>query len=109
MELENSGQALEVFRAELEKTGDHMERVMFPNGYGVSIIRHDYSYGGKAGLFEVGVLGKDGELTYKTPVTGDVLGWQSVDEVLAAMKQVADLSDEQPAIEGETIQGEIVE
>jgi hypothetical protein len=75
----------------LQATGDHMERVMFPNGRGVSIVRHSYSYGGKQGLFEVGVLGLDGELDYSTPVTGDVLGWQTVAEVVLTMKAVADL------------------
>ena len=24
----------------------------FPNGYGASVIKHDYSYGGKSGLWE---------------------------------------------------------
>lgn len=82
---------LELFKGKLEATGDHFERVMFPNGRGVSIIRHDHSYGGNAGLFEVAVLDADGDLDYSTPVTGDVLGWLSVDEVLNTMKAVYDL------------------
>ena len=75
----------------LEATGDHMERVTFPNGRGVSIIRNRGSYGNVQGLFEVAVLDASGELDYSTPVTGDVLGWQTVAEVLDVMKQVADL------------------
>lgn len=82
---------LETIKTELAKTGDHMERVMFPNGRGVSIIRHAFSYGGKAGLFEVAVLDSTGELDYSTPVTDDVLGWQTVEDVLNVMKAVSEL------------------
>lgn len=83
---------LEQIKNKLEATGDHFERVLFPNGYGVSIVRHGYSYGGNSGLFEVAVLGEDGEITYSTPVTGDVLGWLSVQEVLDTMKAVSELA-----------------
>lgn len=70
---------------------DHRETVYFANGYGVSVIRNAGSYGFSEGLFEVAVLGPDGELDYSTPVTNDVLGWQSVDDVLEAMKAVSEL------------------
>lgn len=56
-------------------------KVRFPNGYGASIIRHDGSYGGRQGLFEVAVLGQDGSLCYTTPVTDDVIGWLDTDGV----------------------------
>jgi len=49
-------------------------RMMFENGYGVSVVRHSFSYGGKAGLYELAVLDVDGEITYDTPVTDDVIG-----------------------------------
>jgi len=49
-------------------------RMMFENGYGVSVVRHSFSYGGKAGLYELAVLDVDGEITYDTPVTNDVIG-----------------------------------
>lgn len=85
---------LELFKAKLEASGDHYEKVFFKNGRGVSIIRHRGSYGGNAGLFELAVLKADGELDYSTPVTGDVLGWLTVPEVLDAMKAVSDLPAE---------------
>jgi hypothetical protein len=85
---------LELFKGKLEASGDHMEQVFFKNGRGVSIIRHSGSYGGNAGLFELAVLKADGELDYSTPVTGDVLGWLTVPEVLEAMKAVSDLPAE---------------
>jgi len=66
-------------------------RMMFENGYGVSVVSHTYSYGGKDGLFEVAVLGKDGDLTYDTSVTNDVIGYLSPDDVTDVMKQVQEL------------------
>jgi hypothetical protein len=66
-------------------------RMMFENGFGVSVVSHTYSYGGKDGLFEVAVLGKDGNLTYDTPVTNDVVGYLNPDEVTEIMEQVQSL------------------
>lgn len=51
------------------------------NGYGASIIKTAMSYGGKRGLWEVAVLGLDGEICYNTPITDDVLGYLTEDQV----------------------------
>ena len=66
-------------------------RMMFENGFGVSVVSHTYSYGGKDGLFEVAVLDKDGDLTYNTPVTNDVVGYLNPDEVTEIMEEVQNL------------------
>jgi len=66
-------------------------RMMFENGFGVSVVSHTYSYGGKDGLFEIAVLDKDGDLTYNTPVTNDVIGYLNPDEVTEIMEQVQNL------------------
>jgi hypothetical protein len=66
-------------------------RMSFDNGYGVSVVSHTYSYGGKRGLYEVAVLGSDGDLTYDTPVTNDVIGYLSEKAVSDVMKQVQEL------------------
>jgi hypothetical protein len=66
-------------------------RMMFENGFGVSVVSHTYSYGGKDGLFEVAVLDEDGCLTYNTPVTNDVVGYLNPDEVTEIMEQVQNL------------------
>ena len=66
-------------------------RIMFENGYGVSVVSHSYSYGGKDGLFEIAVLDKDGNLTYDTPVTNDVIGYLNREEVTKIMEQVQSL------------------
>jgi hypothetical protein len=66
-------------------------RMMFENGYGVSVVSHTFSYGGKDGLFEVAVLDKEGNLTYETSVTNDVIGYLTSDEVSEIMEQVQSL------------------
>jgi hypothetical protein len=66
-------------------------RMMFENGYGVSVICHSSSYGGKSGLYELAVLDADGELTYDTPVTGDVIGYLTPEEVTKTMALVQKL------------------
>lgn len=78
---------------------DVSEWVPFPNGWGISIQRHRGTYGASAGLFEVAVLDLDGNLRYDTPVTGDVIGWLSIPEVLDVMKQVSDLPPETREVE----------
>lgn len=66
-------------------------RMDFENGYGVSVVSHTYSYGGKDGLFEIAVLDKDGELTYDTPVTNNVIGYLNPEDVTEIMEQVQEL------------------
>jgi hypothetical protein len=68
-----------------------VSRMIFENGYGVSVVSHTFSYGGKDGLFEVAVLDKEGNLTYETPVTSDVIGYLNPDEVTGVMEQVQSL------------------
>jgi hypothetical protein len=68
-----------------------ISRITFENGYGASVVRHEYSYGGKDGLYEVAVLNSDGELCYDTPVTNDVIGYLrdiDVTDVLAKIQQL---------------------
>jgi len=67
-------------------------RMSFDNGYGVSVVSHTYSYGGKKGLYEVAVLDSEGDLTYETPVTNDVIGHLSEKGVSDVMKQVQGLT-----------------
>lgn len=65
-------------------------RVDFENGYGASVVRHDNSYGGKDGLYELAVL-KDGDLCYDTPITSDVLGFLTEAEVSIYLTQIEQL------------------
>jgi hypothetical protein len=68
--------------------GGGVLHVRFANGYGASIIRHRGSYGGDDGLFEVAVLGQDGELTFTTPITSDVIGYLSPEEVREVLLRI---------------------
>ena len=53
----------------------------FPNGFGASVVRHESSYGGRQGLFELAVLDNTGDITYSTTITSDVLGWLTIEDV----------------------------
>lgn len=63
----------------------------FPNGLGASVVRGPYSYGGPEGLFELGVIGVDGHLTYKTSITDDVVGNLTVEQVNQLLDRIAAL------------------
>ena len=66
-------------------------RMHFDNGYGVSVVSHSYSYGGRDGLYEVAVLDSDDNLTYDTSVTNDVIGYLTEEDVTDVLKQVQEL------------------
>jgi hypothetical protein len=67
----------------------------FPNGYGVSVVRFPGSYGYGQGLYEVAVIkGTDEEdfkLCYDTPITDDVIGYQSMEDIDNLLSQVESL------------------
>jgi len=62
------------------------------NGYGASIVKHSFSYGREDDKWELAVIGKDGHICYDTPITSDVLGWLSDEEVNETLQKIADLS-----------------
>ena len=71
----------------------------FMNGYGASVVRHQYSYGNKDGLWELAVL-KDGSITYDTEISDDVVGylsWEDVEKILSKIKDLPDDFDEKKA------------
>ena len=65
----------------------------FDNGYGASIVRHSFSYGNEKGLWELAVIDKNGELCYDTPITNDVLGYLTEEEVNATLDQIEALPE----------------
>jgi hypothetical protein len=66
--------------------------VQFDNGYGASIVSHNYSYGGKEGLYELAVLNENGNIHYDNPVAnGDVRGYLKESEVTELLKQIQEL------------------
>ena len=66
---------------------------IFENGYGASVVSHPMSYGGKMGLYEMAVLDKNGELTYTTSVTDDVIGYLTPEQVTEKLIQIQDLKN----------------
>jgi hypothetical protein len=65
--------------------------VQFPNGYGASIVKGEHTYGGKNGLYELAVFGQDGQITYDTPITDDVLGYLSEEDVEKTLTDIKNL------------------
>ena len=70
--------------------GGEMAREHFDNGYGASVVRHAYSYGGRIGLYELAVL-KDGSICYDTPITSDVIGYLRPEDVTDVMEKIQKL------------------
>lgn len=66
-------------------------QIVFDNGYGASVVSFESSYGGKKGLYELAVLDKDGKLTYDTPITNDVVGYLSPEQVTEYLFRIQDL------------------
>jgi hypothetical protein len=79
-----------VFKQDIQR-GLNAAKVMFDNGYGASVVVGPYTYGGEDGLYELAVLGSDGKLCYDTPVTDDVEGYLSEDDVTKLLEQIQKL------------------
>lgn len=58
----------------------------YPNGYGASVIRGKFSYGGPE-LYELAVL-KNGRMCYDTPLAADVIGYLTAEEVRNYLDQI---------------------
>lgn len=64
----------------------------FPNGFGASVISHDHSYGGSQGLYEIAVLNKKGDIVYDTPITDDVIGYLTEEDVNSYLDKISKLN-----------------
>jgi len=67
-------------------------RINFDNGYGASVIKSPYSYGGNQGLYELAVI-KDNDICYNTPITDDVIGYLTEDDVTKYLGQIQELKN----------------
>ena len=73
----------------------------YPNGYGVSVICHEFSYG-----LELAVLKgteESAEICYDTPITNDVCGHLTLDQLHEIKEQVKALPP--IYVEGVTLDG----
>lgn len=86
---QNKANIIEVFK---RKVGDVNTSLFFDNGFGISVIRTRYSYGGAGGLYELAVLSGnryENQLCYSTHITNDVEGWLTAESVYAYAEAVA--------------------
>lgn len=66
----------------------------FDNDYGASVVQGPYTYGGPEGKWELGVIkwkNNDYALTYDTPITDDVIGYLSDDQVEELLQRIKEL------------------
>lgn len=83
-----------------DRTNSYMDRVrvIFTNGYSLSIIRGDGSYGGPEGLFEIAPLHPNGEsggdLFDEQDQGDDVLGYCGLERINHYMRKLAYLKPE---------------
>jgi len=68
-----------------------VSRTQFDNGYEASVVKSQYTYGGDKGLYELAVFGKDGHITYDTPITNDVIGYLRPQDVTDVMEKIQQL------------------
>jgi hypothetical protein len=58
----------------------------FPNGYGASVVVHDFSYG-----LELALLDESGNITQHPDITDDVAGFLNVDSANDLLEKIAKL------------------
>ena len=71
--------------------GGIISRIIFDNGYGATVVQGPHPYGGADGLYELAVVGKNDEISYDTPVTGDVEGYLSEAQVTDLLIKIQQL------------------
>lgn len=71
--------------------GYHKE-IHFENGYGLSIVSHEFSYGGQTGLFEIALLDSETkEIVYNSDLGfSDVIGYLGFEDVVEVIHRVRD-------------------
>lgn len=62
----------------------------FENGYEASVIIGPFTYGGPQGLYELAVL-QDGGICYDTPITDDVIGYQTPEQIADLLNRIEKL------------------
>ena len=76
------------------RSGGRQAVVKFDNGYSASIIND--GYGSERGLYELAVK-HGGSIVYDTPVTDDVVGYLTEDDVTDHLAQIAALPEREGA------------
>jgi hypothetical protein len=75
--------------------GGVQKQYKFNNGYGASVVKHEFSYGNENGLWELAVLkwidGDDYKLDYSTEISDDVIGYLTEKEVEKLLVRIQSL------------------
>ncbi len=72
--------------------GDGVQAIVkFSNGYGASVVKGLRTYGSDRGLYELAVFGLDGHISYSTPITNDVLGYLTEEDVSKTLLKISKL------------------
>ena len=82
-----------LFQEDSLKGSEYGGEVVFDNGYGLSVVRHESSYGGTQGLFEV-MLTRNGNPYSLPPITIEddtIQGFLTKEQVNELLEMVADL------------------
>ena len=74
-------------KAELNGYNQTLYRFEFPNGFGASVFSEPYT---EDNLHELAVL-KDGELTFTTTITDDVIRFATVEEISQLITKISKL------------------
>ena len=67
-------------------------RINFDNGYGASVVKSMYSYGGNQELYELAII-KNNDICYDTPITDDVIGYLTENDVTKYLSQIQELKN----------------
>jgi len=67
--------------------------VAFRNGFEVSVVRHDFSYGGEKGFYEIGVFNEMGGMCDPLDWGDTVKGWLNKDSVEKELDQLSRVCD----------------
>lgn len=82
---------------ETPQNGGTQHVFRFQNGFGASVVCHNFSYGGEDGLWELAVIQyksqdeDDWSLTYDTPITQDVEGYLTHSDVMGLLNKIEKL------------------
>lgn len=66
----------------------------FENSFEASVVQHYFSYGNESDKWELAVIKFDGDdwgLTYDTPITNDVIGHLSIEDVDDFLNDIKEL------------------
>lgn len=86
MFVEDNGDIIE----QISINGGYQIIYKFANGYGASVVQHEYSYGLELAVLKYRDDGK-WDLTYETPITSDVLGHLTPEELKTNLDEIRKL------------------